>query len=163
MKRQTIFAILVIVALLAIDQLTKYLVATTMELGEQIVVIPNFITLTSHRNTGAAWGILDGNMTFFYIITVFAAGLFVYLLKDVDMSEKRLYSAGVILMIAGGFGNFIDRLLFQEVVDFLDVDLWSYTTFPIFNVADICLVVGMIAFATDIVLEDVIKWKKPSA
>jgi len=160
MKKMFIIPSAIITALVVFDQVTKFIVRTTMNLRDEIVVIPNFFTITSHRNTGAAWGILDGNMIFFYIITVFAGGLFYVLLRDVDMKAKKLYTAGVILMIAGGIGNFIDRALFQEVVDFINIDLWSYTTFPIFNIADICLVVGMIAFAVDIIIEDVLKWKQ---
>jgi signal peptidase II len=149
-----------VTGIVLLDQVTKQLIARTMDLGDQIIVIPNFITITSHRNTGAAWGIFSGNMTFFYLITILAGILFYYLLKDADLKHKTLYTIGVVLMIAGGIGNFIDRALFQEVIDFIDIDLWSYTTFPIFNVADIALVVGMIAFALDILLEDVIKWKR---
>lgn len=158
MKRTTLIPIGIIVLIVALDQLTKQLIARTMELGEDIIVIQNFFTITSHRNTGAAWGIFDGNMTFFYLITIVAGVLFYYLLKDADMKHKTLYTTGIILMIAGGIGNFIDRMLFQEVIDFIDIDVWSYTTFPIFNIADIALVVGMIAFAIDILWEDVIKW-----
>ena len=158
MKKSILVPGAIVFLIVALDQITKQLIARTMELGEEIVVIPNFITITYHRNTGAAWGILDGNMTFFYAITIVAGILFYYLLKDDDMKHKTFYQTGIILMIAGGIGNFIDRILYQEVIDFLDVDLGSYTTFPIFNVADIALVVGMIAFAIDILLEDVIKW-----
>ena len=130
-----------------------------MEIGQQIVVISNFFTLTSHRNTGAAWGMFEGNMILFYLITIIAGGLFVWLLKDGDLRRKPLYTLGVTLMVGGAIGNFIDRLLFQEVVDFIDVDLWSYTTFPIFNVADSFLVIGVILFSIDVIFEDVVKWK----
>lgn len=160
MKKTVIIPTIIIVILVALDQLTKQLVSRTMELGDEIIVIRNFFTITSHRNTGAAWGILDGNMVFFYIITVVAAFLFYWLLKDADLQKKKFYTYGVILMIAGGIGNFIDRLLFQEVIDFIDIDIWNYTTFPIFNIADICLVVGMILFALDILAEEGIKWKQ---
>lgn len=160
MKKTFIIPTIIIASLVLLDQITKQLVAQLMNYGQDIVVIPNFFTLTSHRNDGAAWGIFEGNMIFFYFISVFAGGLFYFLLKDVDINVKKLYTTGVILMIAGGIGNFIDRVLFQEVIDFINIDLWSYTTFPIFNIADICLVVGMILFAVDILLEDVLKWKQ---
>lgn len=144
----------VITLALVLDQLTKYLVKTTMTLGEKITIIPGFFTITSHRNTGAAWGIFSGNMPLFYGITVLALGLFFFLFKDADIIKKPFYSVAVYLMVAGGIGNFIDRLRYQQVVDFIDVDIFSYTTFPIFNIADICLVVGMILFALDVLLEE---------
>lgn len=137
------------------DQVTKYIVKTSMALGEKIVVIPGFFTVTSHRNDGAAWGILGGNMIFFYLITIAALGLFYYLLKDADMKNKKFYSVAIFLMVSGGIGNFIDRLLFKQVVDFIDIDIFGYTSFPIFNIADMCLVVGMILFAIDLILEEI--------
>jgi signal peptidase II len=160
MKKQYLIIIGIILLLVGFDQLTKYLIVQNLAIGEDVEVIKNFFTITSHRNTGAAWGILSGNMIFFYLITLLAGALFYYLLKDTNLKTQKLYSAGIILMIAGGVGNFIDRLLFQQVVDFIDIDLFSYTTFPIFNVADICLVVGMIIFTIDVLLEEVFKWKK---
>jgi signal peptidase II len=160
MKKHIIIIIAVILSLVAIDQITKILIVNQLEIGEDIVVIENFFTITSHRNDGAAWGILGGNMIFFYLITIVAIGLFYYLLKDINFETQKLYAAGIVLMISGGIGNFIDRILFQQVVDFIDIDLFSYTTFPIFNIADICLVVGMIIFVLDVILEEVFKWKQ---
>lgn len=160
MKKHYIYIIIIVLFFVGLDQLSKLLIVKNLVIGEQIVVIKNFFTITSHRNNGAAWGMLSGSMGVFYIITIFAGGLFYYLIKDIDIKTQKLYTAGITLMIAGGLGNFIDRLFFGEVVDFIDIDLWSYTTFPIFNIADICLVVGMIIFALDVLLEDVLKWKK---
>lgn len=145
----------VILGGLIADQITKYIVKTTMVLGEKIVVIPGFFSITSHRNDGAAWGIFSGNMIFFYLITIFAMALFYYLVKDADMNHKKFYSLAVFLMVSGGIGNFIDRALYQQVVDFIDVDIFSYTSFPIFNIADMCLVIGMILFAIDLILEEI--------
>jgi signal peptidase II len=159
MKKAYIKAGGIISILIALDQITKYIVATTMDLGQNIVVINGFFSISSHRNDGAAWGIFSGNMIFFYLITVFAIGLFYILLKDIDFKQKPFYSYAIILMTAGGLGNFIDRVLFQEVVDFINIDLFSYTTFPIFNIADICLVVGMILFAFDVLFEEVLHGK----
>lgn len=160
MKKQFILILGIVLALIAFDQITKLLIVNNLVIGEKIVIIDNFFTITSHRNDGAAWGIFSGNMIFFYLITIFAIGLFYYLLKDINLNTQKLYASGLILMIAGGIGNFIDRVLHQEVVDFIDIDLFSYTTFPIFNIADICLVVGMILFALDVLIEEVFKWKK---
>ncbi|MCF7925317.1 MAG: signal peptidase II [Candidatus Izimaplasma sp.] len=154
MKKTLTVGLIVIFSSLLLDQLTKYIVKTQMTLGDEIVVIPNFFTLSSHRNDGAAWGLFSGNMLFFYAVTTVAGILFYLLLKDADVTHKKLYSYGVFLMVAGGFGNFIDRLLFQEVIDFIDIDIFSYTTYPIFNIADICLVVGMIMFTLDVLLEE---------
>ncbi len=97
-------------------------------------------------------------MSIFFLITALAFVLFYYLAKDIDFIEKKLYSASVILLISGAIGNFIDRLLYGYVVDFLDFYIFGYD-FPTFNVADIALVVGVTIFAFDILKEDLINAK----
>ncbi len=147
-----------VLLLVLLDQLTKQYIVKTMDIGEYHTIIKNFFIINSHRNTGGAWGILTGQMTIFYFITFIAFVLFYYLIREVDFNYKKIYSIAVILLIAGALGNFIDRLLFKEVVDFLDFYIFGYD-FPIFNVADICLVVGMGLFAYDILLEDIVHAK----
>lgn len=112
-----------------------------MELGQSIVVIEDFLFITSHRNRGAAWGILQGQMWFFYVITVIVIiGIVYYMQKWAK--GKILASLSLALMLGGAIGNFIDRVFRKEVVDFVDVYIFGYD-FPIFNVADSSLVVGV--------------------
>ncbi|WP_101843816.1 signal peptidase II [Halobacillus sp. Marseille-P3879] len=129
-------------AVIVIDQLTKWIVVQQMELRESIPVIDNFFYITSHRNTGAAWGILQGQMWFFYIITIVVIGVVIYYMNQYA-KVSRFVGTALALILAGAVGNFIDRLFRKEVVDFLDVYLGSYN-YPIFNVADSALVVGVI-------------------
>jgi len=140
----------IILLIIVLDQLTKIIILQTMDLGESIVVINNFFEITSHRNQGSAWGMFQGEMTFFYITTIVAYGFFAYLAKDIDLKKKPIYTIAVLLLIAGTTGNFIDRIRFQEVVDFLDFIIFGYD-FPIFNVADMALVIGAIALGIDVV------------
>jgi signal peptidase II len=158
MKKNYIILLVGVILLVALDQITKQIIASSLELNEHIVVIQNFFTITSHRNDGGAWSIFNGQMGLFYVITAGAAVLFYFLVKETDFTNKKWYSYGVLLMIAGGIGNFIDRLLFQEVIDFLDFIIFGYD-FPTFNVADICLVVGVILFGIDIFIEDILSGK----
>ena len=158
MKKDHIILLISTLSLVILDQVTKQIIAASLYLGEKITIIDGFFSITSHRNQGGAWGIFYGEMTFFYIISVVAAVIFYFLVKDLDFSKKRLYSIAITLMIAGGIGNFIDRLLFKEVIDFLDFIIFGYD-FPTFNVADICLVVGVIVFAIDILWEDFLSGK----
>ncbi|QKY68969.1 signal peptidase II [Lentibacillus sp. CBA3610] len=128
--------------IIAIDQLTKWIVVRTMELGEQITIIGNFFYLTSHRNSGAAWGILQGQMGFFYVVTVIVViGLIYYMQKYAR--ESKLLAVALSLILGGAIGNFIDRLFRKEVVDFFDFIIFGYD-YPIFNIADSALVVGVI-------------------
>ncbi|WP_164669082.1 signal peptidase II [Virgibacillus doumboii] len=125
-----------------IDQVTKWIVVKTMDIGEQITVIENFFYLTSHRNSGAAWGILQGQMMFFYIVTVIVVIGIVYYMQKYG-KDSRLLAISLSLALGGAIGNFIDRLFRKEVVDFFDFILFGYD-YPIFNVADSSLVIGVI-------------------
>jgi signal peptidase II len=126
---------------IAIDQLTKWLVVKNMEYGESIEIVTNFFYLTSHRNQGAAWGILQGKMWFFYIVTIIVIiGLVYYIQKMAK--ESKLFGIALGLMLGGAIGNFIDRVLRQEVVDFFHFYIINYS-FPIFNIADSALCIGV--------------------
>lgn len=132
---------MIALAIIIFDQLTKWIVVKEMELGESIPVIDNFLYITSHRNRGAAWGILPGQMWFFYVITIIVViGLIVYIRK-INKADKWL-GVALGLMLGGAIGNFIDRVFRQEVVDFVNTYIFTYD-FPIFNVADSALAVGV--------------------
>ncbi|WBL13355.1 signal peptidase II [Sutcliffiella sp. NC1] len=132
---------LIALFIIALDQLTKWLVVKNMQIGESITIIENFLYITSHRNPGAAWGILAGQMTFFYIVTLIVVlGLIYYIMKL--PKDQKIFGIALSLMLGGAIGNFIDRLLRKEVVDFVNTYIFTYD-FPIFNVADSALVVGV--------------------
>lgn len=154
MKKKYAIVLLGVSLIVILDQLTKQYIARTMDLHEKIVVIKNFFSIASHRNNGAAWGILEGQMIVFFFITALAFVLFYYLIKEIDFTNKKLYSVSIILLVSGAIGNFIDRILFGYVVDFLDFVIFGYD-FPTFNVADMALVIGVAIFAYDILKEDI--------
>ena len=138
--------------LIIFDQVTKWMVVKNMQLGESITIIEDFLYLTSHRNRGAAWGILEGQMWFFYIITVIVIiGIVYYMQKGKE--EGALFKWALSLMLAGAIGNFIDRVLRQEVVDFIHTFPFGYN-FPIFNIADSSLVVGVALLIIHMFLEE---------
>ncbi|MCA1062301.1 signal peptidase II [Rossellomorea sp. AcN35-11] len=132
---------LVALVVIGLDQLTKWLVVKRMTEGESIKVIENILYLTSHRNQGAAWGILQGQMWFFYIITVVVIVGIVYYMQ-VHAKGDILFSLSLAFMLGGAIGNFIDRVFRKEVVDFLNTYIFSYD-FPIFNIADAALTIGV--------------------
>lgn len=135
-------SLLVAFLIIVIDQVTKWIIASSMKIGDSYEVIPNFLNITSHRNNGAAWGILSGKMFFFYIITVII--LIVLVLFFIKEAQYNLFmQLAISLLFAGALGNFIDRLLNGEVVDFIDTNIFGYD-FPIFNVADSSLTIGVI-------------------
>ncbi|OQP05430.1 signal peptidase II [Geobacillus sp. 44B] len=132
---------IIALAVIAIDQWTKWLVVKYMRLGESIPIIPNVLYITSHRNRGAAWGILQGQFWLFYLITVIVViGLIVYI-QRLSRGE-RLFGVALGLMLGGAIGNFIDRLFRKEVVDFIHAYIGTYS-FPVFNIADSALTLGV--------------------
>lgn len=144
MKRQYYIgtSIFITIVILILDQITKFIITKTMQIGDSFEVIPNFLSITSHRNNGAAWGILSGKMVFFYIITVIILIiLIVFFIKEAK--HNLLMQIAISLLFAGALGNFIDRVLNGEVVDFVDTYIFSYN-FPIFNVADSSLTIGVV-------------------
>jgi|SRR5690625_4127758 len=148
MYRYYMIALLVII----LDQWTKWLVVKNMALYDSITLIDGFFYITSFRNKGAAWGILQNQMIFFYIITIIVViGIIYYLHKHV---KNNLFQGIAIAFILGGaIGNFIDRLIRKEVVDFIDVMIFTYD-YPIFNLADSFLVIGVILIIISTFIEE---------
>ena len=130
--------ILIIAGGLILDILTKSAIVNNYALYDSTDIIPGFFSITRLHNNGAAWSILEGRMIFFYIITVIAIGAIFYFYRS---SKNDFQKLSLALILAGTIGNFIDRIRLGYVVDFLDFIIFGYD-FPVFNVADMCLVIG---------------------
>ncbi|RAP76634.1 signal peptidase II [Paenibacillus montanisoli] len=133
------------VLVFVIDYVTKKWVENSLTIGETKHVLGDFFILTSIRNKGAAFGILQEQRILFILITlVVVGGIVWYMTKNHDTGRKLLLG-GLGLVLGGALGNFLERALYGEVVDFLQFTFGSYV-FPIFNIADtgICIGVGMI-------------------
>ncbi|MDQ0253798.1 signal peptidase II [Evansella vedderi] len=143
---------IIALVIIIIDQWTKWLVVQYMELRESIPIIEGVFHLTSHRNAGAAFGILQGQMWLFFIATVIVIGVVIYYIQT-EGKKHRWFGWALGLVLGGAIGNFIDRVLHGEVVDFLDVYIFTYN-YPIFNVADMALVVGVIMLIIHVLKEE---------
>lgn len=141
------------VLVFAIDQFAKWIVATQMELYQQIPIIGNFFLLTSIRNPGAAFGILKGQSLFFILVTIVVVAGIIWYIERNKRSGSRLMLAALGLVLGGALGNFLDRAAFGEVVDFLQFNFGSYT-FPIFNLADTGIVTGVGLILLDTLLDN---------
>ena len=139
---------LLLVLIIFLDQLTKGWIESFLDLYESLELIPGFFSLTYARNTGAAWSILSGQMTFFIVLTTAVLIALIVMLIKIP-KESTWTRISLTLMMAGAIGNFIDRVSFSYVRDFLDFIIFGYD-FPIFNVADIslCIGVGLLALVT---------------
>ncbi|HFU4501678.1 TPA: signal peptidase II [Streptococcus suis] len=130
---------IVAAVLIVLDQLVKAWTVANIELDTVEPFLPGFMSLAYLRNYGAAWSILQNQQWFFTIVTIAAVtGLIWYYIKQIQGNIWTLFSLS--LMIAGALGNFIDRIRLGYVVDMFHLD---FISFPVFNVADICLSVGV--------------------
>ncbi len=137
-----------------LDQWTKWLIVKNMEYGERIAVLDPWIGILSHRNRGAAWGMLEGQMWLFSIVTVAVICAIVYFYHR-EAKGKPIFQVGLMLLLGGAIGNFIDRIFRGEVVDFVDVliPIIKYD-FPIFNVADAALTIAVVILMIGLIMED---------
>jgi signal peptidase II len=129
-----------ILLVVGIDQWVKYYVRTTMDLYESFPLIDGVINMTSHRNPGAAFGILAGQQWFFLLSTVAVVGVVLYYRCKGELKGRPVLETGLALLVAGAIGNAIDRVMFGEVTDFFDL---QFIDFAIFNVADIAINVAV--------------------
>lgn len=134
-----------------IDQGSKYLVSHYFHPGQSITLIPNLLALTYINNPGAAFGFMANVSPFiripFFILITIGAGLVVYAYQRHLPADKIWQRFCLGLIWGGAVGNFIDRVFYRQVVDFIDVERIAFGRyhFPyIFNVADSCITVGII-------------------
>lgn len=134
-----IYAILAVL-LVIVDQVTKYLVRAHIALGQDIPFIPHILELTYVKNTGAAWSILNEHTWLLTLVSAIVVIVICWLVV------KKFFTGWVgltaaTLLLAGGVGNLIDRVIFGYVTDMLQT---VFMDFPVFNFADCCITVGTV-------------------
>lgn len=152
-KRNTYLLTLPALAVIFLDQISKYLVLRTIALHESIPVINGFFSLVHTRNRGMAFGLMnrpgsDFGFYFLVIATFAAVILLLFWFTKLKDDERRLV-LGISLILGGAIGNLIDRLRLREVIDFLDFYLGAYH-WPAFNLADSAITVGTFWVAINI-------------
>ncbi|CEO13155.1 lipoprotein signal peptidase [[Clostridium] sordellii] len=138
--------ILIIIGLIAIDQISKYLAVNYLANIGSIPIIKNIFHLTYVENRGAAFGMFQNNQIIFIVVAIVACvfGLYYLYKKDLNILGK----SAIILIISGALGNLIDRIRLGFVVDYFDFRvIWDY----VFNVADVFVVVGTILLCVYII------------
>lgn len=141
--------LLLTVALVVVDQLVKLAVSTHIVLNHTVVAVPGLLVFTNLHNEGAAWSILEGQHWFFIVITIIALVIIGALMHHFWANRPVMIS--LCLILAGTLGNFIDRIRIGYVVDMFET---LFVRFPVFNIADCCLTIGVIALAWFILKED---------
>ena len=148
-NKESIYKITSIVLIL--DQMIKLWIQKSLHLNQQIIIIPHFFALDFVKNTGAAFSILENNTILISIMSViFILLLNHYIKKEESFTKLSIVSLGLIL--GGIFGNLIDRVIHHGVIDYLSFTIIQYN-FPIFNLADAAIVIGVLLFSIDIIIE----------
>lgn len=124
-------------AVVILDQFSKYIVVENMALGESIPIIEEVFHLTYILNPGAAFGMFAHNRLFFIAIAVVVIGIIIWARREILASAWEV-KAGCGLFLGGAIGNLIDRARQGLVIDFFDFRIW-----PVFNIADIAICIGV--------------------
>ena len=146
--KKLVIIYLVAAALVAVDQLTKYIISHHYAHGQKNPIIDGFFYLTHCSNTGGAWSMFSGNAVVLGIISLLASLIIAGILLFAKNTGVAFSLGGI---LAGAVGNMIDRFAHGYVVDFLDFIIFGYD-FPVFNVADICVVCSGIGLILTILL-----------
>ena len=133
------YAIL-LAACIGLDQLLKWWVTANLEVGQSAALLPGIVRLTRLHNTGAAWSSFSGKTGVLAVVTIILMAAVVWLVVK-KLVRHPLGLTAAMLVLGGGVGNMIDRLFRGYVVDMFDLEFMDY---PIFNLADIFVVVGVI-------------------
>lgn len=143
--------LLLIIIVVLLDQGTKLLIMSTLAINEKVVIIDGFFQFNHVRNYGAAWSILENKQ--FLLIGVAAAivGVIIYYKKKEPLTKPMSLASDLVL--GGAIGNLIDRIRLGNVVDMIDFKFGNFYDYPVFNIADIAVVIGVFIMAY-LVLKD---------
>ncbi len=136
----------IFVAILLFDLLSKHLITKALpNTGDSMEFIPNFINFIYVENTGAAWGMLSGRPVFLIVVSLIILGIYLWFyvlrLKKLKNNTSITLGISVGLIVGGCIGNLVDRIAFGYVRDFIN---FEFIDFPVFNIADIALTIGII-------------------
>lgn len=162
MKKNIILGLIIVVSAILIDQISKIVMLSLLQTeGNSIVVIENFFKFYLVFNDGAAFSSFSGQFPLLMGITVLATIVFIIMAFSAKFDFNPFYAWGIYLMIGGMCGNLIDRIFYTDhaVVDFLSFTFWG-SEFATFNIADSCLVVGVICVCIDMLICEGLRKKK---
>jgi signal peptidase II len=134
MKKKIILAVASI-AIIMLDQISKLIM-----IDKNINILPQVLSFSYTQNTGVAFGLISNNIIFVIIFNIVILGIIIKFLKENNDNIDYTVLVSLILILSGGIGNLIDRILRGYVVDFIKFD---FINFPIFNVADISITLGI--------------------
>lgn len=123
-----------------LDVVIKLIITNNLSYNQSVVVINNFFNITLVKNTGGAFSLFSGRVFYLIIISVFILFMIIYYIYKNKINDN-LTLIGFALLLGGAMGNLFDRIYYGYVVDYLDFNFFGIN-FPIFNMADVCIVVS---------------------
>ena len=132
----------IILVVFLLDQVSKYYIQVTPALHGSIEIIPKFLYITYCKNTGIAWSMLSGKRLFLIVVSLIEIGVLIYFFIEKMKTKDKWYCFSLALMIGGAVGNLYDRCVLGYVRDFIDTYPFGYN-FPVFNIADAALCIGV--------------------
>ena len=135
-----------------IDQFIKIFISSKMILNQSFILIKKLLSINLVHNTGAAFSILSGSRILLILIGILAlVGVSLYIKRSDYLSDISILTYS--LLIGGILGNLIDRIVYGYVIDYISFNIFGYN-FPVFNIADICIVISIILIIVSIIRED---------
>ncbi|MGN1270963.1 MAG: signal peptidase II [Clostridia bacterium] len=150
------FLIIITIIAILLDQTIKIIITNKL-FNSSILVIPHVLKLTYTQNTGAAFGIGSNSTSMFVAVNVVIIGLIIYFIFSKKEEISRLILIALHLIVAGGISNLIDRIIRGFVIDYIDIS--PLIRYPVFNLADIFIVVGCIIIAISLIKDVILKKK----
>ena len=151
MKNKKVVLIILGISIILLDQITKAILS-----GKNLIIIPNILNLTYTENTGVAFGIGSNNLILIIISNIVVLGIIMRFIKERKEQVNFSILFSLVLILSGGIGNLIDRIVKGYVIDFIDINLFN---FPNFNIADISICIGIISLIV-ILYKSILKEKK---
>ena len=143
-------------AIVAADQITKYVTVANIALGQEVPFIPGLLRFTYVQNTGAAFSSFEGQQWLFALIFVIFTGVILWEYKTRKMPFLPFERWCIAAIYGGGLGNMIDRVRMGYVVDMIETE---FMVFPVFNVADCFITCGCIAMMVSLIFFNKEFWK----
>ena len=150
MKRKIYIYLIVVLLLVALDQITKLLVVNSFNVNDKLILIDNFLKFYYIRNTGISFGILSNHTFIIICLTILIIIYMIY--ESIKNKNNKLLLVSSSLIISGAFGNLIDRLFRGYVVDFISFTLFK-REMAIFNLADMFITFGIILYIIVLIVE----------
>ena len=155
-----IISYIIMALLIILDVVLKQIFSNLYYVGEIIPVIDNVLYVGYVQNTGASFGLFQGQQFLFFIITIVALIIFGYFFSKSNWQTKKVYTIAMILLISGTLGNAIDRVLFGFVIDYVQMPFLPFVGGTIFNLADVFLNFGVALLFVDILILDGIRHRR---